>query len=264
MDHRGERSHSQLAGKKGHRMSCERWTSRRGRVWTGRMHGWLNRCGGRDLKTRGSSWLLCRGVNRGGGWGETPNSSRCERSEALLFSWPLRLWGLAPHLQTGSPGREEVKGKQAGGDTKPATSSHRLGALCFTRESLLSVYTFKCVPVSLDFLNSNIHFMGFLKGLRRWMWEHSENGKALYECEFLVLLGWGYTLPITYQDGDLSEARRPWFFPSRRSSVTVVKTVTEMDSLQGIFTATVWFDLTPLGRWVRNCVFALLVRKPRP
>ena len=227
-------------------------------------------CGGRDLKTRGSSWLLFRAHALPGEETEVEDGERpqilvgVKGLRLLLFSWPLRLWGLAPHLQTGSPGREEVKGKQAGGDTKPATSSHRLGALCFTRGSFLSVYTFKCVSVSLDFLNSNIHLMGVLKGLRRWMWEHFENGKALYECELLVFLGWGYTLPITYQDGDLSQARRPWFFRSRKSLITVVKIVTDIDSLQGIFTATVWFDLTPLGRWVRNCVFALLVRRPRP
>lgn len=94
-DHRGEPSHSQLAGKKLHRMSYEMWTLGRAgrgqaeRVWVAGATLQL-----RSRKTKGSSWLLSgtcadRGVN-GGGHEEKPRILMGVKGLKFLFSWSLR------------------------------------------------------------------------------------------------------------------------------------------------------------------------------
>ena len=137
----------------------------------------------------------------------------------FYFPGPLGSEVWHPICKQAARAEKKLKVSKGGDNTKPVTSGPRLEALHFARESHLSVHTFKCVPVSLDFLNSNIHLMEVLKGLRHWMWEHFENCKALYEYEFFMFLGRGYTLLITHQDGGIYEAQMPWFFPSLKSFI---------------------------------------------
>lgn len=82
------------------------------------------------------------------------------------FPGPLGSEVWHPICKQAARAEKKLKVSKGGDDTKPVPSSPRLEALHFNRESLLNVHTFKCVPISLDFLNSNIHLMEVLKGFQ--------------------------------------------------------------------------------------------------